>query len=87
MSDFGKITILIASVLSVAVFALHEARAAVKPVRPEVCIERPQKPIDRETGTVPCIRPPERQKTSWWMLVGPNGEVLIIGEYTVRRRC
>lgn len=66
---------------------LHEAKASVRPVKPQVQQDRPATPLEREAGTVPCLRPPERHRVGWWMLVGPNGETLIIGAHEVRQRC
>ena len=87
MGDFGKMTVLVAAVLAIVVCMLHEAKAAVRPVKPETRQDRPAKPLEREVGTVPCLRPHERQRAVWWMLVGPNGETLIIGAHEVRQRC
>lgn len=87
MGNFGKTSLLVAVVLALVVCTLHEAKAAVRPVKPETRQERPATPLEREAGTVPCLRPPERQRAVWWMLVGPNGETLIIGAHEVRMRC
>lgn len=87
MGDFGKTSLLGAIVLALVVCMLHEAKAAVRPVKPQVQQDRPATPLEREVGTVPCLRPPERPRAVWWMLVGPNGETLIIGAHEVRQRC
>lgn len=62
MGDFGKMTVLVALVLAPVVCMLHEAKAAARPVKPETRQERPAKPLEREAGTVPCLRPPERPR-------------------------
>lgn len=87
MGDFGKTSLLVALVLALVVCMLHEAEAAVRPVKPETRQARPTMPLEREVGTVPCLRPPERPRAVWWMLIGPNGEMLIIGAHEVRQRC
>lgn len=71
----------------ILVCMLHEAKAAVRPVKPETRQDRPATPLEREAGTVPCLLPPGRPHAGWWMLVGPNGETLIIGAHEVRQRC
>lgn len=87
MGDFGKTSLLVAFVLALVVCMLHEARVAVRPVKPETRADRSTMPLEREAGTVPCLRPPDRPRAVWWMLVGPNGETLIIGAHEVRQRC
>lgn len=87
MVAFGKTSLLVAVVLALVVCVLHEAKAAVRPVKPEVRQDRPTMPLEREAGTVPCLRPPERPHPEPWTLVGPNGETLIIGAHEVRQRC
>lgn len=87
MGDFGKITVLVAAVLALVVCTPHEAKAAVRPTKPDTRQDRPTTPLEREAGTVPCLRPPEHPRAVWWMLVGPNGEMLIIGAHEVRQRC
>lgn len=83
MSDVGKLTLLV----SIALASVASASAAVQPIKPETRATLPEKPLERETGTVPCLRSPERPIASWWMIIGPNGEVFIIGERDVRQRC
>lgn len=85
MGGFGKTSLLVA--LAIVVCMPHEAKAAVRPVKPQVRQDRPTMPLEREVGTVPCLRIPERHRSSWWMLVGLNGETLIIGAHEVRQRC
>lgn len=87
MGDFGKTSLLVALVLAFVVCLLHEAKANVRPVKPQVHQDRPTMPLERDVGTVPCLRIPERPRVEWWMLVGPNGETLIIGAHEVRQRC
>lgn len=87
MGDFGKTSLVVAIVLALVVCMLHEAKAAVRPVKPDTRQDRPTMPLEREAGTVPCLRQPERPRAVWWMLVGPNGEMLIIGAHEVRQRC
>lgn len=83
----GKTSLIVAIVLAVVVFTLHGVMAAVQPIKPEMRVTVPENPLEREAGTVPCLRFPERPRASWWMLIGPNGEVFIIGERDVRQRC
>ncbi len=71
----------------ISVCMLHEAKAAVRPVKPETRQDRPTMPLEREVGTVPCLRPPDRTRAVRWMLVGLNGGMLIIGAHEVRQRC
>ena len=87
VGDLGKTFLLVALVLALVVCMLHEAKAAVRPVKPETRQDRPTMPLEREVGTVPCLRPPERPRAARWMLIGPNGELLIIGAHEVRQRC
>lgn len=45
MGDFGKISLLVALVLALVVCMLHEAKAAVRPVKPETRQDRPATPL------------------------------------------
>jgi hypothetical protein len=83
---FWTVLLLIAAVLYLGSIATA-AFGAVEPVKPEVRQARPQIRVDRQSGTVPCLRPPERPRSAWLVLVGPNGEMLIIGAHQVRQRC
>lgn len=73
-----------------AVLAIAWAdRLSAKQYQPETetAFIRPENPVQRVKPHVPCLRPPERPRVEWWMLVGPNGETLIIGAHEVRQRC
>lgn len=87
MGRFGRVQLSTSIVMAVISCSFHGTNAEVHPIKPETRATIPEKPLERETVVVPCLRIPERNRSSWWMLIGPNGEVFIIGERTVRHRC